>query len=195
MAARGRARVPHRLVRGIAGHADPGAVRDPHRWQSASKPPQRDAGRERARHRVHRRGAPVHTTGRGLWLRASAAVVLCLPRGRHRDLPVAGGAREASFHEYRHHGPENDSTGGIRGLIPRIPVIEIKSGRITFPTLGVAPSNGTSEVPHMQVIPIIWPILLCAFLAGVLLAWVLFVALPRLRRARKSARLGPGTAP
>jgi len=47
----------------------------------------------------------------------------------------------------------------------------------------------------MQVIPIIWPILLCAFLAGVLLAWVLFVALPRLRRARKSARLGPGTAP
>lgn len=39
----------------------------------------------------------------------------------------------------------------------------------------------------MQVIPIIWPILLCAFLTGLLLGWVLFVALPRLRRADRSA--------
>jgi hypothetical protein len=35
----------------------------------------------------------------------------------------------------------------------------------------------------MQVIPIIWPVLLCAFLTGMLFAWVWFVALPRLRRA------------
>lgn len=43
----------------------------------------------------------------------------------------------------------------------------------------------------MQVIPIIWPILLCAFLTGLLLGWVLFGVLPRMRRAKKSARLGP----
>lgn len=40
----------------------------------------------------------------------------------------------------------------------------------------------------MQVIPIIWPILVCAFLTGLLLGWVLFVALPRIRRAEASAR-------
>jgi len=40
----------------------------------------------------------------------------------------------------------------------------------------------------MQVIPIIWPILVCAFLTGLLLGWVLFVALPRMRRAEQSAR-------
>lgn len=40
----------------------------------------------------------------------------------------------------------------------------------------------------MQVIPIIWPILLCAFLTGMLFAWVWFVALPRLRRADRNAR-------
>jgi hypothetical protein len=45
----------------------------------------------------------------------------------------------------------------------------------------------------MQVIPIIWPVLLCAFLAGMLFAWVWFVALPRIRRAEK-ARLGPRAA-
>ncbi len=39
----------------------------------------------------------------------------------------------------------------------------------------------------MQAIPIIWPILLCAFLTGVLFAWVWFVALPRMRRAEKYA--------
>lgn len=43
----------------------------------------------------------------------------------------------------------------------------------------------------MQVIPIIWPVLLCAFLTGMLFAWVWFVALPRMRRAEKNARLGP----
>lgn len=41
----------------------------------------------------------------------------------------------------------------------------------------------------MQVIPIIWPVLLCAFLTGMLFAWVWFVALPRIRR-RESARIG-----
>jgi hypothetical protein len=41
---------------------------------------------------------------------------------------------------------------------------------------------------HMQVIPIIWPILLCAFLTGVLFAWVWFVALPRLRRTEGTKR-------
>ena len=40
----------------------------------------------------------------------------------------------------------------------------------------------------MHVIPIIWPILLCAFLTGVLFAWVWFVALPRLRRAERKTR-------
>ena len=40
----------------------------------------------------------------------------------------------------------------------------------------------------MQVTPIIWPILLCAFLTGVLFAWVWFVALPRLRRAERNTR-------
>ena len=40
----------------------------------------------------------------------------------------------------------------------------------------------------MQVIPIIWPILLCAFLTGVLFAWVWFVALPRLRRTERNVR-------
>ena len=43
----------------------------------------------------------------------------------------------------------------------------------------------------MQIIPIIWPVLLCAFLTGMLFAWVWFVALPRMRRTEKSARLGP----
>lgn len=42
----------------------------------------------------------------------------------------------------------------------------------------------------MQAIPIIWPILLCAFLTGVLFAWVWFVALPRMRRVEKNALLG-----
>jgi hypothetical protein len=41
----------------------------------------------------------------------------------------------------------------------------------------------------MQSIPIIWPILLCAFLTGMLFAWVWFVALPRLRRADRNARV------
>jgi hypothetical protein len=40
----------------------------------------------------------------------------------------------------------------------------------------------------MQVIPIIWPVLLCAFLTGMLFAWVWFVALPRLRRSDRNAR-------
>lgn len=39
----------------------------------------------------------------------------------------------------------------------------------------------------MQLIPIIWPIFACAFVTGVLLGWVLFVALPRMRRAEKYA--------
>jgi uncharacterized RDD family membrane protein YckC len=43
----------------------------------------------------------------------------------------------------------------------------------------------------MRIIPIIWPVLLCAFLTGMLFAWVWFVALPRMRRTEKSARLGP----
>lgn len=42
----------------------------------------------------------------------------------------------------------------------------------------------------MQVIPIIWPVLLCAFLTGILFAWVWFVALPRMRRIEKNALLG-----
>ena len=42
----------------------------------------------------------------------------------------------------------------------------------------------------MQVIPIIWPVLLCAFLTGMLFAWVWFVALPRIRRVEKKALLG-----
>ena len=42
----------------------------------------------------------------------------------------------------------------------------------------------------MQVIPIIWPVLLCAFLTGMLFAWVWFVALPRMRRAEKKVRRG-----
>lgn len=33
----------------------------------------------------------------------------------------------------------------------------------------------------MQSIMIVWPILVCAFLTGMLLAWVLFVSLPRMR--------------
>jgi len=43
----------------------------------------------------------------------------------------------------------------------------------------------------MQVIPIIWPVLLCAFLTGVLFAWVWFVVLPRMRRAERNAARGP----
>lgn len=46
----------------------------------------------------------------------------------------------------------------------------------------------------MQVIPIIWPVILCAFLTGMLFAWVWFVALPRMRRAERNARLGPRAA-
>lgn len=37
----------------------------------------------------------------------------------------------------------------------------------------------------MQTVLIVWPILACAFLTGILLGWVLFVAVPRLRRAEK----------
>jgi hypothetical protein len=47
----------------------------------------------------------------------------------------------------------------------------------------------------MQTILIIWPILACAFLTGVLLAWVLFVALPRLRRAERNAYRASSAAP
>lgn len=54
--------------------------------------------------------------------------------------------------------------------------------------LGIATPSADSEIPHMQVIPIIWPVLLCAFLTGMLFAWVWFVALPRLRRADRNAR-------
>jgi len=70
-------------------------------------------------------------------------------------------------------------------------VIGIKPAWIAFLTLGVASPNGVSEVLHMQIIPIIWPVLLCAFLTGMLFAWVWFVALPRMRRTEKSARPGP----
>lgn len=42
----------------------------------------------------------------------------------------------------------------------------------------------------MQVIQVIWPVLLCAFLTAVLLAWVLCVALPRMHHAEKRRR-GP----
>lgn len=42
----------------------------------------------------------------------------------------------------------------------------------------------------MQVLPIIWPVLLCAFLTGMLFAWVWFVALPRIRRAERFAGRG-----
>jgi hypothetical protein len=45
----------------------------------------------------------------------------------------------------------------------------------------------------MHVIPIIWPVLLCAFLTGMLFAWVWFVALPRIRRAEE--RTGTRAAP
>ncbi|HET7161332.1 MAG TPA: hypothetical protein VFI32_01485, partial [Rhodanobacteraceae bacterium] len=61
---------------------------------------------------------------------------------------------------------------------------------IAFPTLALR-YRMASEVSHMQVIPIIWPVLLCAFLTGMLFTWVWFVALPRMRRAEKKARLGP----
>lgn len=46
----------------------------------------------------------------------------------------------------------------------------------------------------MQIIPIVWPVLLCAFLTGVLFAWVWLVALPRIRRAEKT-RLGLRAVP
>lgn len=39
----------------------------------------------------------------------------------------------------------------------------------------------------MQAILIMSPILVCAFLTGVLVAWVVFVTLPRMRRAEKGA--------
>lgn len=52
--------------------------------------------------------------------------------------------------------------------------------------LDTTTSNATSRAPHMQVIPIIWPILACAFLTGILPGWVLFVALPRMRHAEKT---------
>jgi hypothetical protein len=52
----------------------------------------------------------------------------------------------------------------------------------------VATSNDVSEeIPHMQAILILSPILVCAFVTGVLLMWVLFVTLPRMRRAEKGA--------
>jgi hypothetical protein len=70
-------------------------------------------------------------------------------------------------------------------------VIGIKPAWIAFLTLGVASPNDVSEVLHMQIIPIIWPVLLCAFLTGMLFAWVWFVALPRIRRTEKSVCLGP----
>jgi len=72
-------------------------------------------------------------------------------------------------------------------LTSRILVIEIKPAWIAFPTLALR-YRMASEVSHMQVIPIIWPVLLCAFLTGMLFAWVWFVALPRMRRAEKNAR-------
>jgi hypothetical protein len=68
-------------------------------------------------------------------------------------------------------------------------VIEINWVCGVFPTLDIAAPSATSKAPHMQVIPIIWPILLCAFLTGMLFAWVWFVALPRLRRADRNARV------
>jgi hypothetical protein len=70
-------------------------------------------------------------------------------------------------------------------------VIEIKPSWIALPTLEAATSNDTFEVPQVQVIPIIWPILASAFLTGLLLGWVLFVALPRMRRAEKNTRRAP----
>jgi hypothetical protein len=45
----------------------------------------------------------------------------------------------------------------------------------------------------MHTLPIIWPILLCAFLTGVLFAWVWFVALPRIRRAERMRSRARGT--
>jgi hypothetical protein len=59
-----------------------------------------------------------------------------------------------------------------------------------IPYVGIALSNGTSEVPHMQAILIIWPVLFCAFLTGMLFAWVWFVALPRIRRTERNVRSG-----
>ncbi|HEV7122962.1 MAG TPA: hypothetical protein VGN24_05980 [Rhodanobacter sp.] len=42
----------------------------------------------------------------------------------------------------------------------------------------------------MQAILIIWPVLFCAFLTGMLFAWVWFVALPRIRRTDGNVRSG-----
>jgi hypothetical protein len=45
----------------------------------------------------------------------------------------------------------------------------------------------------MHTLPIIWPILLCAFLTGMLFAWVWFVALPRIRRVESQRSRARGT--
>jgi hypothetical protein len=45
----------------------------------------------------------------------------------------------------------------------------------------------------MHTLPIIWPILLCAFLAGMLFAWGWLVALPRIRHAERKRFRARGT--
>jgi hypothetical protein len=60
----------------------------------------------------------------------------------------------------------------------------INSARPAPSTFVIVAWNDSPEVQRMQAILITWPILASAFLAGILLAWVLFVALPRMRRAK-----------
>ena len=87
----GERAVSHRVVCGIPGHADAGAVRHSHHGQSAPQPAESRADGHRAADRSHRRDAASDAARRRAGVHRAAAFVSGLPAGGDGDVSRAGG--------------------------------------------------------------------------------------------------------
>ena len=89
-----RAAVPHRMVRGIPGHADAGGVCDPDGGQPVQEPSQPAVADQRVGRRGDRRCAAVHAGREPAAVYSTAAVVAGCDCASRRDLPLAGAGRQ-----------------------------------------------------------------------------------------------------
>src|SRR5450759_1060340 len=86
--------VPHRMVRGIPGHADAGGVRDPDGGQPAQEPSRPILADQRAGRRGDCRGAAVYAARDPAAVRSATRCVAGRDRGSRSDVPPAGAGRQ-----------------------------------------------------------------------------------------------------
>ncbi len=89
-----RAAFPDRMVRGIAGHADAGRLRDPDGGQPVQEPAEQAVAGRSCYHLPIRRGAAVHVSGHTDGIHADSDGVAGCDRATGVDVPDAGASGE-----------------------------------------------------------------------------------------------------